>query len=100
VSNLRRLIDLYRKNPKTASTKAPPQKAPTAIPAIVPGDRDVFEPCELLVGIVVETVFGVEDVSGAAVVAVVEAIFGVGEEKEVAPVFVAGILIWTGIAST
>jgi hypothetical protein len=95
-----RLIDLYRKNPKTASMKAPPAKAPTAIPAMAPADRDGFEPFELLVVVVVEAIFEVEVEIGATRVSVVEVVCGVEDEKETAPVSVAGILIWIGIAST
>jgi hypothetical protein len=62
--------------------KAPPTKAPTAIPAIAPADRDGFEPFELLVVIVVEAIFEVEVKNGAT------------------PVSVADILIWIGNAST
>jgi hypothetical protein len=94
------MIDLYRKNPKTASMKAPPTKAPIAIPAIAPGDRDGFELFELLVVIVVELTLEVEVDNGEIFVAVVEVILSVEDGKEVTPVFVAGILIWIGHAST
>jgi hypothetical protein len=62
--------------------KAPPTKQPTAIPVIVPADRDGFEPFELLVVIVVEAIFEVEVENGATPVSVVEVIFGVEDKKD------------------
>jgi hypothetical protein len=83
-------MDLYRKNPKTASTKAPPTKAPMAIPAIAPADRDGFELFELLV---VGPIFEVEVDNGATFAPVVEVISGLEDEKEATAVSVTGILI-------
>jgi hypothetical protein len=94
------MIDLYRKNPKSASMKAPPRKAPIAIPAIAPADRDVFEAFEMLVVVTVKAVYEVEAEIGAILVCVVEVLARVEDKKEAEPVCVAGILIWIGNAST